>query len=156
MPDPSFPFLGVHLTRGIDGSVHAGPERRAGAGPRGLRLAHGQRCATSPTRSRYPGFWRLARRHWRTGVGEMRAVAVRARRFADSLRRLVPDVRDDDLVPAPAGVRAQAVRPRRRAGRRLPDRAARLGGARAQRAVAGRDSALEIARHIVGLLDESA
>jgi L-2-hydroxyglutarate oxidase len=95
VPDPAFPFLGVHLTRGPDGSVHCGPN------------------AVFPLRelprfAGYRGFRRLARRHWRTGVTEVARSRSR-RRFAASLQRLVPDVDAGDLRPAPAGVRAQAV-----------------------------------------------
>lgn len=109
VPDPAFPFLGVHLTRGIDGAVHAGPNAvlafaREGYGwtavrPRELGTTLG-----------YAGFWALARRHWRSGGAEM-VRSLSRKRFGDSVRRLVPEIRDEDLVRAPAGVRAQAVRP---------------------------------------------
>ena len=109
VPNPDFPFLGVHLTRMIDGSVHIGPNavlalRREGYGwlsvdPRDLAgtLA-------------YPGFLRLARANWREGIVEMRRSLSR-RRFADAARQLVPELSDADLRRAGAGVRAQAVRP---------------------------------------------
>lgn len=107
VPDPQFPFLGVHLTRGIDGGVHAGPNAvlalaREGYDWRTVRFRELGRTLG------YPGFWKLARRHARTGAAEMRR-SLSAHRFAESLRRLVPDIADDDLLPAPAGVRAQAV-----------------------------------------------
>jgi L-2-hydroxyglutarate oxidase len=109
VPDPRFPFLGVHLTRGIDGDVHAGPNAvlalaREGYGWRDVRAAD-----LAGTLA-YPGFWRLARRHHRSGAAEV-ARSLSTRRFAESVRRLVPELREEDLVPAPAGVRAQAVRP---------------------------------------------
>ncbi|HEX5496185.1 MAG TPA: L-2-hydroxyglutarate oxidase [Mycobacteriales bacterium] len=115
VPDPDFPFLGVHLTRMVDGTVHVGPNavlalRREGYG----------RYSASPRdvldTLTYPGFWSLARRHWRAGLAEMHRSASR-RAFARAARGLLPELRDDDLVPAGAGVRAQAVGP----GGRLVD-----------------------------------
>ena len=72
VPDPAFPFLGVHLTRGIDGGVHVGPNAVPGAGPRGVRL--GGRCGPRELAATlaWPGSWRIARRHWRYGAGELR------------------------------------------------------------------------------------
>ncbi|MFE9310430.1 L-2-hydroxyglutarate oxidase [Streptomyces sp. NPDC006706] len=107
VPDPAFPFLGVHLTRGVDGGVHIGPNAvpalaREGYGwgvvrPRELAGTLG-----------WPGSWRIARRHWRYGAGELwRSVSKGA--FTQAVRRLMPGVREEDLVPAAAGVRAQAV-----------------------------------------------
>ncbi|MGW2767001.1 L-2-hydroxyglutarate oxidase [Streptomyces sp. NPDC001275] len=107
VPDPAFPFLGVHLTRGVDGGVHIGPNAvpalaREGYGwgvvrPRELAGTLG-----------WPGSWRLARRHWRYGAGELRRSVSKAA-FTQAVRRLMPEVREEDLVPAAAGVRAQAV-----------------------------------------------
>ncbi len=108
VPDPAFPFLGVHLTRGIDGAVHAGPNAVLALAREGYRwssIAPREVLATLG----YAGTWRLARRHWRSGGMEF-ARSLSRRRFGDSLRRLVPEVRDTDLGPAPAGVRAQALR----------------------------------------------
>ncbi|MGV9252102.1 L-2-hydroxyglutarate oxidase [Streptomyces sp. NPDC003697] len=107
VPDPAFPFLGVHLTRGIDGGVHVGPN----AVPALAREGYGwgvvrpRELASTLT---WPGTWRIARRHWRYGAGELRRSASRAA-FTRAVRRLLPAVREDDLVPSPAGVRAQAV-----------------------------------------------
>lgn len=107
VPDPDFPFLGVHLTRMIDGSVHAGPNAVLALAREGYTWTDinlrdlGEVLAN-------PGWWRLARTYWRTGLGEYyRSVSKRA--FVRALQRLVPDVGVDDLVPSPAGVRAQAV-----------------------------------------------
>ncbi|MFF4144501.1 L-2-hydroxyglutarate oxidase [Streptomyces sp. NPDC001698] len=107
VPDPAFPFLGVHLTRGVDGGVHVGPNAvpalaREGYGwgvvrPRELAGTLG-----------WPGSWRIARRHWRYGAGELRR-SVSKGAFTTGVRRLMPGVREEDLVPAAAGVRAQAV-----------------------------------------------
>ena len=108
VPDPVFPFLGVHLTRGIDGHVHAGPNAVLALAREGYRWG-----AVSPRdlagTAAYDGFWRLAHRHWRAGLTEM-ARSVSTHRFGDSVRRILPDLRDSDLLSAPAGVRAQAVR----------------------------------------------
>lgn len=109
VPDPMLPFLGVHVTRGVDGHVHAGPNAVLALAREGYRWSD-VRPADLAATLRYAGFWRLARRHHRSGVEEVLRSAS-ARRFGDSVRRLVPEVRDEDLVPAPAGVRAQAVRP---------------------------------------------
>ncbi|MGW3726774.1 L-2-hydroxyglutarate oxidase [Streptomyces sp. NPDC000851] len=107
VPDPAFPFLGVHLTRGIDGGVHVGPNAvpalaREGYGwgvirPREVGLALS-----------WPGAWRMARRHWRYGGGEVRRSVSKAA-FTEAVRRLLPAVTEGDLVPAASGVRAQAV-----------------------------------------------
>ncbi|MER7895003.1 L-2-hydroxyglutarate oxidase [Streptomyces sp. NPDC096046] len=107
VPDPAFPFLGVHLTRGIDGSVHVGPNAvpalaREGYGWGTVRLRElGSTLA-------WPGSWRIARRHWRYGAGELRRSLSRTA-FTDAVGRLLPAVSEGDLVPTAAGVRAQAV-----------------------------------------------
>ncbi|RDI18702.1 L-2-hydroxyglutarate oxidase [Lentzea flaviverrucosa] len=109
VPDPTLPFLGVHLTRMLDGSVHCGPNavlalRREGYRWRDFSLADVADVA------RFPGTWRLARKYARTGAEEVLRSLSR-RRFAASLARLVPAVREDDLVRSEAGVRAQAMLP---------------------------------------------
>jgi (S)-2-hydroxyglutarate dehydrogenase len=107
VPDPDLPFLGVHLTRSLDGSVHAGPNAVLALSREGYRWRDvSPRDLADLTRFR--GTWRLARRHWRTGLEEVRRSLSRARLAAD-LARLVPGLTADDLEPAPAGVRAQAV-----------------------------------------------
>ena len=109
VPDPAFPFLGVHLTRGIDGGVHVGPNAVPGAGPRGLRLAARSARASWPRTLAWPGAWRIARRHWRYGAGELRR-SLSKRAFTEAVRRLLPAVTPQTTwSPAPAGVRAQAV-----------------------------------------------
>jgi (S)-2-hydroxyglutarate dehydrogenase len=107
VPDPAFPFLGVHLTRGIDGSVHAGPNAVLALAREGYRWRTVRLRDVAET-LRFSGFWRLAGQHYRAGAEEMLR-SVSRRRFADSLRRLVPDIADDDLVRAEPGVRAQAI-----------------------------------------------
>ena len=109
VPDPALPFLGVHLTRLLDGSVHAGPNAV-------LALAReGYRWSTVSGRdlvemARFPGLWRLARKYGRVGVDEVLRSLSR-RRFAAGLARLVPAIGERDIVPAGSGVRAQALLP---------------------------------------------
>ncbi|GAB2470588.1 L-2-hydroxyglutarate oxidase [Streptomyces incanus] len=107
VPDPAFPFLGVHLTRGIGGGVHVGPNAVPALAREGYdwRTVRPRELAATLA---WPGSRHLARRHWRHGTGELhRSLSRRA--FTEAVRRLVPAVREADLVPAPAGVRAQAV-----------------------------------------------
>ncbi|MGW7261116.1 L-2-hydroxyglutarate oxidase [Streptomyces sp. NPDC054834] len=107
VPDPAFPFLGVHLTRGIDGGVHVGPN----AVPALAREGYGWgvvRPREAAGTLAWPGSWAIARRHWRYGLGEFRRSVSKAA-FTEAVRRLLPAVEEGDLVRAPAGVRAQAV-----------------------------------------------
>ncbi|MGW5369753.1 L-2-hydroxyglutarate oxidase [Streptomyces sp. NPDC004009] len=107
VPDPAFPFLGVHLTRGIDGGVHIGPN----AVPALAREGYGWgvvRPAELAGTVAWPGSWVIARRHWRYGAGELRR-SVSKGAFLTAVRRLLPAAEESDLVRAPAGVRAQAV-----------------------------------------------
>ncbi|EYT79834.1 L-2-hydroxyglutarate oxidase [Streptomyces andamanensis] len=107
VPDPAFPFLGVHLTRGIDGGVHVGPNAVPALAREGYGWGVVRPRELAGTLS-WPGSWRIARRHWRYGAGELRRSVSKAA-FAEAVRRLLPAVEERDLVPAPAGVRAQAV-----------------------------------------------
>jgi L-2-hydroxyglutarate oxidase len=107
VPDPRFPFLGVHFTRRIDGAVWAGPNAvlafaREGYRRRDISLRDLARTLT------YPGFLRLARRYWRTGLAEMRRDYSK-RAFLRDLQRFVPELRSDDVVFGPSGIRAQAL-----------------------------------------------
>lgn len=107
VPDPAFPFLGVHLTRGIGGGVHVGPN----AVPALAREGYGWgvvRPRDLADELAWPGSWRMAARHWRYGAGEVRRSLSKAA-FVEAVRRLLPAVRGEDLVAAAAGVRAQAV-----------------------------------------------
>jgi L-2-hydroxyglutarate oxidase len=109
VPDPSFPFLGVHFTRMIDGGVECGPNAVLAFAREGYRKTDVNLRDLAETLS-YGGFLRLAARHWRTGAGEMwRSLCKRA--FVRALARLMPLIQEDDLVPARSGVRAQAVAP---------------------------------------------
>jgi L-2-hydroxyglutarate oxidase len=109
VPDPRFPFLGVHLTPMLDGSVHVGPNAVLALAREGYRWREiDLRELASLVRS--PGVRRVARAHWRTGAGEvLRSLSTAA--MVRALRRLVPEVRTADLLRAGAGVRAQAVAP---------------------------------------------
>jgi L-2-hydroxyglutarate oxidase len=107
VPDPAFPFLGVHLTRGIDGGVHIGPNAVPALAREGYGWGTVHPRELAGTLS-WPGAWRIARRHWRYGAGELRRSVSRAA-FTAAVRRLLPCVEEGDLVAAAAGVRAQAV-----------------------------------------------
>lgn len=116
VPDPRFPFLGVHFTKRISGSVEAGPNAvlalaREGYGKFTLDLRDLMETVT------YPGFWRMSLTYWRTGLEEQYRSLVKAA-FVRSLQKLVPEVRGEDLYAPGAGVRAQAVD---RKGRLLQD-----------------------------------
>ncbi len=116
VPNPEFPFLGVHFTRMIDGSVHAGPNAVLSFKREGYRKSDLDLIDLAEVLA-YPGFWKLGVRHWQEGAKEIwRSVSKAA--FVRSLQRLVPEVSADDVVPAGAGVRAQALR---RDGRLVDD-----------------------------------
>ncbi|MEW2273272.1 L-2-hydroxyglutarate oxidase [Streptomyces sp. SID685] len=107
VPDPAFPFLGVHLTRGVDGGVHIGPNAVPALAREGYDWTVVRPRELAGTLA-WPGSWAIARRHWRYGTGELhRSLSKGA--FLEAVRRLLPAARAEDLVPAPAGVRAQAV-----------------------------------------------
>lgn len=107
VPDPRFPFLGVHLTRRVDGGVEAGPNAVLAWRREGYRRGSFSARDTLSTLT-FPGFWRLAARFWRTGLAESRRSGNRSR-FAASLSPLVPEIAAADLEPGGSGVRAQAV-----------------------------------------------
>lgn len=109
VPDPAFPFLGVHFTRRIDGTVDIGPNAvlalaREGYRRRDVSLADVRDIVAAP------GFRRLARRHWRVGLSEVHGSLSR-RAFVAEAQTFVPELRPSDVVAAPAGVRAQAIDP---------------------------------------------
>jgi L-2-hydroxyglutarate oxidase LhgO len=108
VPDPRFPFLGVHFTRRISGRVDAGPNavlafRREGYRRTDFKLKD---LASSLA---FPGFWRMGARYWRSGFDEVHRSFSKAA-FVRALQRMVPAVRDEDLVPGGSGVRAQALK----------------------------------------------
>ena len=107
VPDPRFPFLGVHFTRRISGKVDAGPNAILALAREGYRHRDINLRDLASSFS-FPGFWRMARRHWRSGVDEWHRSLSKAA-FVHALQRLVPEVKEEDLVPGGSGVRAQAV-----------------------------------------------
>jgi L-2-hydroxyglutarate oxidase len=109
VPDPRFPFLGVHLSRGVDGKVHAGPNAVLATAREGYRWSD-VRGTDLRELAADPRLWRLARRYWRTGLSEIARSWSRTL-MARQVRRLVPDLRASDLRPSGSGVRAQAVGP---------------------------------------------
>ena len=108
VPDPRFPFLGVHFTRHITGKVDSGPTAVLALEREGYRRTNVSLhdLASSLT---FPGFWRMAAQHWRSGCGEYYRSLSKAA-FVRALQRLLPEVCEADLVPGDSGVRAQAVR----------------------------------------------
>ncbi|HEU4349071.1 MAG TPA: L-2-hydroxyglutarate oxidase [Actinoplanes sp.] len=107
VPDPRYPFLGVHLTRRFDDEVLVGPSAVLAVARDGHRRRAGDLRELLGVLG-YPGFWRLARRHWPAGAREI-ATAASRQVFAALARRYLPGVRAGDLQPWPAGVRAQAL-----------------------------------------------
>jgi (S)-2-hydroxyglutarate dehydrogenase len=107
VPDPELPFLGMHLTRDLEGEVHLGPSALMVGARDAYRLGRVRARDLAQTLA-WPGTWRLARRHWRTGLAEMRRGLSR-RAFVAELRRYVPELAVADVVAGHAGVRAQAV-----------------------------------------------
>jgi 2-hydroxyglutarate dehydrogenase len=107
VPDPDLPFLGAHATRGLDGDVLLGPSALMAGARDAYRLRRVVREDVAATLG-WPGTWRLMARHWRYGLGEIgRAASKRA--FVAELRRYIPELRPSDVLPGPAGVRAQAL-----------------------------------------------
>jgi (S)-2-hydroxyglutarate dehydrogenase len=107
VPDPRFPFLGVHFTRRVNGSVEAGPNallalRREGYTGAGVDLSEAVETLS------FPGFWKMARKYWRMGLAEQYRSWVKAA-FVKSLQKMVPELQEADLAPGGSGVRAQAV-----------------------------------------------
>jgi L-2-hydroxyglutarate oxidase LhgO len=153
VPDPEFPFLGVHFTRTVHGDVEAGPNAVLAFAREGYRFAqlHPGELAGTLT---FPGFWVMARRYWRTGAYEMYRSLSKAA-FVSALQRLVPDLRAEDIARGGAGVRAQAVT---RAGALVDDfRIVETPGAvhvlNAPSPAA--TASLAIGRHIAGLAAQS-
>lgn len=107
VPDPRYPFLGVHFTRRVDGSVDVGPNAVLALAREGYRRRDVVPADIAAV-LRHPGFRRVARRHWRTGVGEI-VGSISRREFVRRARRHVPELQPGDVVPGGAGVRAQAV-----------------------------------------------
>jgi L-2-hydroxyglutarate oxidase len=108
VPDPEFPFLGVHFTRTIHGEVEAGPNAVLAFAREGYRWTRVKPLELAGT-LRYSGFWSMARKYWRVGAWEVHR-SLSKKKFVESLKRLVPELDGSDIVPGGSGVRAQAVR----------------------------------------------
>ena len=107
VPDPRFPFLGVHFTRRVNGSVEAGPNallalRREGYNGAAPDISEAMELLS------FDGFWRMARKYWRKGAEEQYRALVKSA-FASALRKMIPELTEDDLAAGGSGVRAQAV-----------------------------------------------
>jgi len=107
VPDPDLPFLGVHVSRTIDGHVHVGPNAVLALRREGYTWSAVDRHELADL-ARFPGFWKLARRYWKVSAEEITRSLSRTA-LARAVSRMVPGVHAHDLVPAPAGVRAQAL-----------------------------------------------
>jgi L-2-hydroxyglutarate oxidase LhgO len=108
VPDPRFPFLGVHFTRRVTGRVDAGPNAVFAFRREGYRRMDFSLTEMAESLA-YPGFWRMARQHWRSGLDEFRRSFSKAE-FVRALQRLLPEIGEDDLLPGSSGVRAQAIK----------------------------------------------
>lgn len=152
VPDPAFPFLGVHLTRMIDGSIHAGPNAVVALAREGYDWKT-IRPADVASWASFPGMWRMASGNLGMALDEVRRSFSR-KRFAASLAELVPEITEHDLVRSTAGVRAQAMLP---SGKLVDDFLVHT----AERQVHVLNSpspaatcSLEIAKHLVARVDE--
>jgi L-2-hydroxyglutarate oxidase LhgO len=151
VPDPRYPFLGVHFTRRVSGELEVGPNAVLALDREGYRRSD---VAWPDLRDTvgWPGFWRLARRHWRTGVAEIRG-SLSTRAYMRAAQRYVPEIGADDVVRAGAGIRAQAVE---RDGSLVDDfRITRADGVTCVRNAPSpaATSSLAIAEHVVAGLD---
>lgn len=150
VPDPRYPFLGVHLTPRVDGEVLVGPNAVLALGREGYRWRDVSRADLQEVLA-YAGFRRFARKHWRTGITEMRG-SLSKRAFVAAAQRYVPELEVADVVPGQAGIRAQALDPD---GTLVDDfRISRKGRVLAVRNAPSpaATSSLAIAEHIVGAL----
>lgn len=107
VPDPRYPFLGVHVTPRVDGEVLIGPNAVLALAREGYTWKNVSVSDLAGV-ARTPAFWRFARRHWRTGIREMYG-SLSKRRFVAAARAYVPELADDDVVAGTAGIRAQAL-----------------------------------------------
>ena len=153
VPDPQYPFLGVHFTRRVSGGVDVGPNAVLALAREGYRRRD-VRLADVASTLRSSGFRRLAKEHWRMGLRELRGSLLKDA-FASAARRYVPELETADLVAAPAGIRAQALDPD---GSLVDDfRIRRIGSVIAVRNAPspGATSSMAIAEHIAAeALDE--
>ncbi len=108
VPDPRYPFLGVHFTRRVGGGLEIGPNAVLALDREGYGVRPGLSVADVAATLAHPGFWRMARTHWRTGAREVRG-SLSKRAYLRTAQRYVPEIASGDVVRAGAGVRAQAV-----------------------------------------------
>jgi (S)-2-hydroxyglutarate dehydrogenase len=108
VPDPRYPFLGVHFTRRVTGKVDAGPNAVLALAREGYRHSDINARDIASLFS-FPGFWRMAGQHWRNALSEWHRSVSKAA-FVQALQRLLPEVNNNDLVPGASGVRAQALK----------------------------------------------
>jgi (S)-2-hydroxyglutarate dehydrogenase len=151
VPDPRYPFLGVHFTRRVDGSVEVGPNAVLATAREGYRLGDVSLRDLGGIAG-WPGTWRMAGRHWRTGIREVYG-SFSTRAYLRAARRYVPEIGVGDVVRAGAGVRAQAVD---RDGGLVDDfRIHRLGAVTAVRNAPSpaATSSMAIAEYVVNILD---
>jgi L-2-hydroxyglutarate oxidase LhgO len=153
VPDPAFPFLGVHYTRTIYGQVDAGPNAVLALAREGYRKSDVNLAESWGTVS-FPGFWKMSMRNWKTGLAEVHRSYSKSV-FVRDLQRLIPEIRQEDLAPGGAGVRAQAVSSD---GSLLDDFSIRQGRTAIHVLNApspGATSSLAIGEHIVNLAVEA-
>ena len=153
VPDPEFPFLGVHFTRTVHGEVEAGPNAVLAFGREGYTWRHLRPAELAGTLA-FPGTWRMAAKYWQTGAYEVYRSLSKAA-FVKALQKLVPALRADDIQPGGSGVRAQAVT---REGALVDD----FRIVQSERAIhvlnapsPGATASLAIGRHIAGLAAET-
>jgi (S)-2-hydroxyglutarate dehydrogenase len=153
VPDPEFPFLGVHFTRTIHGEVEAGPNAVLAFAREGYRWSSFKPLEFAGT-LRYAGFWSMARKYWKVGAWEVQRSLLK-KKFVESLQRLVPELKSEDITPGGSGVRAQAVRP----DGALLDDFSIVTSAEAIHVLnapsPGATASLAIGRHIAGLAGET-
>jgi L-2-hydroxyglutarate oxidase LhgO len=151
VPDPRYPFLGVHYTRRVDGEVEVGPNAVLATAREGYRRSEVSLRDLAGIVT-WPGAWRMAARHWRTGLREVRG-SLSTRAYMTAARRYVPDIGAADVVRAGAGIRAQALD---RDGSLVDDfRIHRLGAVTAVRNAPSpaATSSMAIAEHVAGVIE---
>jgi L-2-hydroxyglutarate oxidase LhgO len=151
VPDPRYPFLGVHYTRRVDGTLEVGPNAVLATAREGYRLGDFSARDLWGIAS-WPGAWRMAAQHWRTGVKEMYG-SLSKRAYMKAARRYVPEIGVHDVVRAGAGVRAQALD---RDGKLVDDfRIHRLGAVTAVRNAPSpaATSSMAIAEHVLDVIE---
>ncbi|MEX2363215.1 MAG: L-2-hydroxyglutarate oxidase, partial [Balneolaceae bacterium] len=109
LPNPEFPFLGVHFTRMALGGIECGPNAVFAFKREGYKKLSFNLKETTETFN-FPGFWKMARKHWRMGFSEYKR-SFSKKAFTEELQKLIPGIREEHLQPSPAGIRAMALQP---------------------------------------------